>query len=56
MIINKNIKRVELDLNRFEEIDLDQHSLKNIISDEEITWNSPFVILEKGVILLTTKM
>lgn len=56
MIINKNSKKVELDLNRFEEIDLDQNTLKNIISDEEIIWNSPFVILEKGVILLTTKM
>ncbi|MET2985836.1 glycoside hydrolase family 13 protein [Aureibaculum conchae] len=56
MILNKNDEQVELDLNRFKEMGLDQKPMKNLISEEQITWNSPFVIVEKGVILLTTKM
>ncbi|WP_238988364.1 glycoside hydrolase family 13 protein [Aureibaculum marinum] len=56
MILNKNTEPVQLDLNRFKEMRLDQKPMKNIISDEPIIWNSPLEILEKGVVLLTTKM
>ncbi|MDY7394457.1 glycoside hydrolase family 13 protein [Aureibaculum sp. 2210JD6-5] len=56
MILNKNDQQVQLNLNRFKEMGLDKKPMKNIISEEEITWNSPFVMMEKGVVLLTTKM
>lgn len=56
LILNKNDEQTELDLSRFKEMDLNQKLMKNIISEEEITWNSPFIIMEKGVVLLTTKM
>lgn len=56
MILNKNEKQIELDLERFKEIGLNKKLMKNIISDEEILWNSPLVINDKGVILITTKM
>ena len=56
IILNKNNEQTELDLSRFKEIGLDQKPMRNIISGERITWNSPFVINKKGVIILTTKM
>ncbi len=56
IILNKNNNPIELDLSRFKEMDLDQKVLKNIISDEKITWKSPLVVHDKGVFLITTKI
>ncbi|MFS4483842.1 glycoside hydrolase family 13 protein [Hyunsoonleella sp. 2307UL5-6] len=55
-IINKNHKPVDLDLSRFDEINLKEKPLKNIISEDEIRWRSPLKINNKGSILLTTKL
>lgn len=55
-IINKNDTPVELDLGRFNEINLKGKPLKNIISGEEIRWISPLKINNRGSVLLTTKL
>lgn len=54
-IINKNENPQELDLTRFEELELNGKHLKNIISDETMNWNAVFSLNEKGSIILTTK-
>jgi len=54
-IINKNENPLELDLDRFEELGLDGKSLKNIISDEIIIWDTSIKIANKGSVILTTK-
>ena len=56
LIINKNESPIALDLNRFDEIGLNNKKLKNIISDEEFLWNNQLNLNSKGVILLTTKL
>lgn len=55
-IINKNETSVELDLTRFEEVSLKGKTLKNVISDETLTWNDTLVLHKKGSIILTTKL
>ncbi len=54
-ILNKNTEPVELDLLRFNEVDLKGKTLRNIISGESIIWNNTLNIKTKGSILLTTK-
>ena len=54
-IINKNENPQELDLQRFEELGLNGKTLKNIISDETITWNTSLILEKKGSLILTTK-
>ena len=56
MILNKNENPIELDLKRFIEMGLDDKTLKNIISEDSITWKGPLKINDRGVILLTTKL
>jgi glycosidase len=55
-IINKNESPIHLDLNRFDEVGLEGKTLKNIISNDEIKWKSPLEIINKGSVLLTTKL
>ncbi|MBF8148700.1 glycoside hydrolase family 13 protein [Winogradskyella sp. F6397] len=55
-IINKNENPLELDLERFEELELNGKTLKNIISDETLIWNSSITLDEKGSVILTTKI
>ncbi|MDN3491219.1 glycoside hydrolase family 13 protein [Winogradskyella bathintestinalis] len=54
-IINKNESPQELDLSRFEELELNGKSLKNIISRENITWSNSLKLSSKGSLILTTK-
>ena len=55
IILNKNEQAIELDLNRFDEMGLKSKTVKNIISDEIIKWDSVLNLSEKGVTILTTK-
>ena len=55
-ILNKNEDPVTLDLKRFEEIDLDGKTLKNIITGEEYIWKDKMELKSKGSILLTSKL
>ncbi|RLD28859.1 MAG: alpha-amlyase [Bacteroidetes bacterium] len=55
LILNKNEGETNLDLNSFDEIGLNGKTLKNIITEEEFTWNDNLTINGKGVTLLTTK-
>lgn len=54
-ILNKNEKPLKLDLNRFAEINLNEKTLYNIISEEPIQWKDSLMLKTEGVMLLTTK-
>ncbi|TXG36645.1 glycoside hydrolase family 13 protein [Seonamhaeicola maritimus] len=54
-VINKNEGVTNLDLPRFNEIDLNGKTLKNIITDETIVWGDMLKLNEKGSMILTTK-
>ena len=54
-IINKNEKRISIDLNRFAEVGLQGKTLKNIISGEDVFWGDEMSFTEKESIILTTK-
>ncbi len=56
MILNKNEEPTTLDLDRFEEMNLNGKSLKNIITGETLQWNDTIELNTRGVMLLTTKM
>lgn len=56
LIINKNEKPLELDLSRFEELELIGKTLKNIITAEQVSWDTSFNLNSKGSIMLTTKL
>ena len=55
IILNKNDKPINLDLNRFEEVGLQGKQVKNIISEEIFFWENSLKLDKKGVIILTTK-
>jgi neopullulanase len=55
LILNKNDQPVDLELSRFEEVGLNDKTLKNIVTDEEIIWSDNLTINKKGVMLFTTK-
>ncbi len=55
VMINKNDKPKTIDLKRFDEIGLSGKTLKNIISDESITWTETIELKSKGITILTTK-
>ena len=54
-IINKNDQPITIDLKRYAEIGLEGKTLRNIITDENFTWENDIQLNKKGVILLTTK-
>ena len=54
-IINKNDQPITIDLKRYAEIGLEGKTLRNIITDENFTWENNIQLNKKGVILLTTK-
>ncbi|SDB65541.1 Glycosidase [Flavobacteriaceae bacterium MAR_2010_188] len=56
VIINKNDEPIELDLNKFNEIGLQDKTVKNIISGESFTFGETLLLSGKGSILLTTKL
>ena len=55
LILNKNEKPVDLDLKRFEEINLNGKMLRNIITDEAVGWNDKLMLNERGSTILVTK-
>lgn len=56
LILNKNKKAVDLDLERFSELNLDRKSFKNLISEETFKWRKSLELPEEGVYFFTTKM
>ncbi len=56
LILNKNEDAVELDLERFSELNLEGKSFKNLISEETFQWEDSLKLPEEGVYLFTTKM
>ncbi|MCA0132571.1 glycoside hydrolase family 13 protein [Winogradskyella alexanderae] len=55
-IMNKNEKAYDLDLQRFDELQLNGKTLKNIITGETIVWEDSIKLSEKGSVILTTKI
>jgi glycosidase len=55
-IINKNDTPISVDLNRFSEVGLQGKTLKNIITNENLTWNKTMLLAKKGSVILTTKL
>ncbi len=56
VILNKNQKAIELDLERFNEVGLKGKKVKNIVSEKDFTWKETLKIGSKGITLLTTKL
>jgi len=56
MILNKNKKSIDLDLNTFKEIGLEGGKVKNIISGKDFIWNETLKLNSKGITILTTKL
>ena len=55
-ILNKNEKAFNLELARFNELNLTGKSLKNIITDQTIIWGDSLLLKSKGSVILTTKL
>ena len=55
LILNKNVKPVNVDLSRFKEMNLNGKEFKNIFTDKTIIWKDSLELKEKGSLLLTTK-
>jgi glycosidase len=55
VILNKNKKLVNLNLDRFDEMDLNGRSLTNIITSEKVLWKDYLTLKKEGIIILTTK-
>lgn len=56
LILNKNKKAVDLNLERFSELNLEGKSFKNLIFDETFKWQESLQLPEEGVYFFTTKM
>ena len=54
-ILNKNSEPKDLELQRFEEMELNGKTLSNIITGDEVKWNDTIRLNDQGVLLLTTK-
>lgn len=52
-ILHRNDEPVELDLNRFTEMNLDGKTFKNVITGDSVLWNGSLTLNNKGVTLLT---
>ncbi len=55
LIINKNQEPVSLNLQRFEEMNLNGKTLINVINREEVLWKEKLELKSKGVLILATK-
>ncbi|WP_405575360.1 glycoside hydrolase family 13 protein [Winogradskyella sp. Asnod2-B02-A] len=55
-IINKNEEEQNLDLTRFKELGLDGKTLKNIMNQEEIKWNTSINLKTKGSLIFSTSL
>ena len=55
LILNKNDESYNLDLERFNELGLQNSEMKNLISEEKINWNNTLELPERGIYFYTTK-
>ncbi|WP_142785133.1 glycoside hydrolase family 13 protein [Changchengzhania lutea] len=55
-ILNKNKDTVSVDLSRFQEVGLQDKTLRNIITGETIKWGDSLKFNKAGSIMLTTKL
>ncbi|MEM6516555.1 MAG: glycoside hydrolase family 13 protein [Bacteroidota bacterium] len=55
LILNKNERPTELDLERFNELNLNGKTMRNVISNETLVWEERMKLEERGLVLLTTK-
>lgn len=55
LILNKNEESIELDLNRFKEMVLDDRVLTDVITGEEFIWGNSLTLNRKGAVILSTK-
>lgn len=55
MILNKNDATYELDLSRFEEMNLNGKQLTNVISGDTFVWGDSLSLDEKGVFIFSSK-
>lgn len=56
IILNKNEKPVELELDRFKELELNGKELKNVISGEKVIWKDSLLLEGEGAFIFTTKL
>lgn len=56
LFVNKNKSRIIVDLNKFEELQLKDRRIKNVITGDEFIWQDTLTFETKGSIILTTKM
>ncbi|MFL1013114.1 glycoside hydrolase family 13 protein [Flavisericum labens] len=56
LILNKNENEVELDLSRFDELQLNGKVMRNVTSSAQFKWEGNLVLSEKGPVILTTKI
>ena len=54
VILNKNESTL-LDLSKFEEIGLQGKAVRNVITGEELVWDTTLNLDSKGITVLTTK-
>ena len=54
LILNKN-ESTSVDLSKYEEIGLQGKTVRNIITDKELVWDTTLKLDSKGIIFLTTK-
>ncbi len=55
VVINKNEEPLTIDLNRYVEIGLEGKQLRNVITDEVVTWKDSMTLNSKGITILSTK-
>ena len=55
LILNKNGEPVELDLERFRELELQGETMKNLITGENLEWGDSMTLPSRGAYFLTTK-
>ena len=55
LILNKNGEPVELDLERFRELELQGETMKNLITGEKLEWGDLMTLHVRGAYFLTTK-
>ena len=56
LVLNKNAETSTLDLQRFEELGLQNSKMKNLISGEEFNWSDSLELPERGAYFFTTKL
>lgn len=56
IILNKNKDAVKLDLNRFRELELDDCTVKNLITGKKFSWGETLELPAEGAYIYTTKL